>query len=130
MSRLRECWYLGPLRWAWRRWEPAYPRFRDFRANHFIATLERQCAELREIEGQPGHHDYKCPVLCYAHDVVPRDAFAKEFADCISAAMNGLRWVYGNDPAKVAKALRRRSARYVDVDAIIDKYITEHGAHG
>ena len=119
---LRERLYLGPLRWGWRRWSCAYPRFNTFPANHFIATMERQCAELREIElaDKAG--------LEYSFNALPRTAYVKEFVDCISVATNGLRWALNDDPKAIAAALKARSARYFDPHAIIDTYIEKYGA--
>lgn len=118
IRRLKELWYLGPLRWAWRNWTPAYDRFSTMEVNHFIATLEHQCEELREIElAQRVSYSYR-----------PRSEFNKEFADCISVALNGLRWANGNDPKKVSAALKDRAGRYIDPHKIIDRYIEKYGA--
>lgn len=118
ISRLKELWYLGPLRWAWRNWTPAYNRFSTMEVNHFLATLEHQCEELREIESE-GH---------YLPEDEHRRRFNKEFADCISVALNGLRWANGNDPKKINAALKDRAGRYIDPHKIIDRYIEKYGA--
>lgn len=105
--------HLGPMRYGWKLWTPAAGRFMVMPANHFIATHERQCEELREIE---------------ATNPADRMAYAKEFADQISVGLNGLRWCTGNRPDQVDSVLQARASRYFDPNAIMDKYIREHGA--
>ena len=99
---------LGPLYTMWERWTPAQDRFMKFEASHFIKTMEHQVVELQEIE---------------AGDPDDRMTYANEFVDCISVALNGLRWCTGGDPEKVVKAIDARNDRYVDPHKIIDTYI-------
>lgn len=94
-----------------------YPRFAKFKANHFIATLERQCAELREIEKE---HPYMSKRA--------KAAYAKEAVDCISVAQNFLRRLTDDDPKLVAQAIKARASRYANPNAIIDLYVEKHGA--
>jgi len=116
-NRLSEYRYLGPLRHQWRHWDTVYSRFNRFRPNHFIATLERQCAELRMIEKE---HTYLSKTA--------KEAYAREAADCISVATNLIRRVTDGSPEALAAVLKDRSSRYTNPNAIIDKYIEEHGA--
>lgn len=85
--------------------------------NHFIATMERQCEELREIER---NH--------IRLSKTARAEFAKEAADCINVGMNLLRRVTDGSPSAIAAALKLRSKRYADPHAIIDVYVEKYGA--
>ena len=100
---------LGPLETMWERWTPAQDRFMVFHVDHFIKTMKHQVDELQEIRDSA--------------DDQSRMAYANEFVDCISVALNGLRWCTGSDPEKVVKAIDARNDRYVDPHQIIDTYI-------
>lgn len=110
-----EPWFLskmlGPLHKMWTRWSPAQERFMAFDADHFIKTMRHQVDELQEILDEHGGNP------------VDRTVFSKEFVDCISVGLNGLRWANGNDPSKVVKAIDDRNSRYADVHGIIDHYV-------
>jgi hypothetical protein len=49
--------------------------------------------------------------------------FSKEFVDCISVGLNGLRWAARGEVTGVIKAIDDRNSRYVDPHKIIDHYI-------
>ena len=117
MQSLLTRWHLGPLRYSYQNWDVGYARFNKFPANHFIATMERQCVEFREIE--------KNHVRL---SKTARAEYAKEAADCISVAVNFLRRVTDGSPEAVAAAIKGRASRYADPHAIMDHYIANYGA--
>lgn len=99
---------LGPLAPMWDRWTPAQDRFMGFEIDHFIKTQAHQVDELWEIKVTNPEN---------------REAYAKELVDCISVALNGLRWAANGDIDKVLEFIASRHDRYVDPHSIIDKYI-------